>query len=259
MFDVPYCCAFYGHSHAARLFTAYDALVTENGEENIKPIFKFGLLRGLEKMLDDDDDSPDLHTEVRSLIENMNSEPEPEVIVTILKGSATNVFSQPRHPRPFDFILPDMADAGIMAGAEVIPYTLLKRRLAHEMQKGSEEFRHLLTSLAPGKPVYFVPPPPPVSSEEFLCRQTGRLPRQLNAVGVNPRIFRRKFWLAGLDLLRDVAATHGAEVIDLPPEVFDEEGLLAERFWEDASHGNQDYSLLLLKTIDCFIRSKLAR
>lgn len=97
MFDVPYCCAFYGHSHAARLFTAYDALVTENGEENIKPIFKFGLLRGLEKMLDDDDDSPDLHTEVRSLIENMNSEPEPEVIVTILKGSATNVFSQPRH------------------------------------------------------------------------------------------------------------------------------------------------------------------
>jgi hypothetical protein len=257
MFDVPYCCGLFGHSHAARLLGAYHALISREGEANVKPQFKFGLLRSLEEMSDDDSEtSPQRQAALDATVADVLAAPRPDVIVTILKGSATAAFSLPRHPRPFDFVQPGMAAAGLVPEAEVIPYGLVKRLLAHDMANGSDDFLAALARQAPQTPVYVVPPPPPVASEDFLSRQKSAVCQQIAKRGANPRSVRRKFWLAYLEVLKAYADQHGARIIDLPQEAYDGDGFFAECYWDDATHGNAAYSMLMLETIDRTLRER---
>lgn len=99
-------------------------------------------------------------------------------------------------------------------------------------------------------PFVVLPPPPPIESEAFILANPGKFSAKLDKYGVAPAYERLNAWRYQKSLIKNMADACGMRLIDLPKEVYSNEGFLHEQFMgKDPTHGNDAYGELLLNYV----------
>ena len=169
-------------------------------------------------------------------------------IVSCIGGNAHNVIGMVQHPDPYDFVLPTAPDMPLTAGAQVVPYRLVKARLAAAV---IGQLKNLMSLAATG-PVQHIESPPPIYSDDWVLKNGNRLFQDngLGSMGVSPAHLRYKLWDLHSQIFEETAAANGVTFVKSPAGVKDDHGYLREDFSSnDATHANRQYGLALLTEI----------
>lgn len=168
-------------------------------------------------------------------------------LISMMGGGAQTVLSLGRHPRPFDFILPEEANLPLEADVEIVPYDAIRERLIEDWQP-FWRLTELVASLVDG-PVFHVDSPPPISDPAFIAPHIpwDFFPGRLHEVA--PRYHRYRMWRLNTLVMQDYCRKTGIGFICHPPESEDSDGFLQEPFSDDGIHGNACYGALLSNKI----------
>lgn len=112
-----------------------------------------------------------------------------------------------------------------------------------------DEWLSLLKKMIP-LPILVLPPPPPVGDNDWINEHQGTFKAVLERSGVSSPEQRLKLYTAWSDNARRVTLDAGMHFVELPEDVFDESGYLAERYLGDEpSHANVVYGERLLNQL----------
>jgi hypothetical protein len=152
-----------------------------------------------------------------------------------------------RHPRPFDFILPEQPDLPIEPGAELIPSAAIYAVLKLQSERYFEVLERIGTVAA--GPVYQFEPPPPPTDEWMVNKVNAKLRRGRKTGDLPLRFVRYKLWRANSQVVRDRCAEFGVEFVPSPSGAVDEEGFLRGELVANATHANPAYGALVLEQL----------
>lgn len=102
-----------------------------------------------------------------------------------------------------------------------------------------------------------IPPPPPIESEDWIRAHPGGFEERIGQRGVNPAPYRLRAWQLYVRMIREQAARHGLEFVDLPPDVLSGAGFLQEACaGVESSHGNEAYGEAIIRHVIDFMASR---
>lgn len=163
-------------------------------------------------------------------------------------GNEHSAFSIAEHPVPFDVLLgPDDAPCPGDAPRQIVPLSVIERKMADLSWRPEVYCRVLKLALAGPRIVHILPPPP--IADEAQVRGDPEIFGQLFArypVAAAP--LRRKIYQVYCRVLGARMQAAGVEVIGVPPAAV-EDGYLARPYWREATHANQAYGHLLLQML----------
>ncbi len=172
---------------------------------------------------------------IRGLIEGF----EPDALCLCLRGNLHNVIGMVEHPQPFSV-------GGVPCpgeGRQVIPYALMR---AHFRQVAHPELMACLFAAFPRADRLVLNAPPPVADFDHLRKHPGIFAESI-AQGPAPEGLRLFLFALQTDVVRDLAAEHGARFVQSPDRVLDQAGFLASRYFDDdPTHGNDAYGREML-------------
>lgn len=146
-----------------------------------------------------------------------------------------------RHPRPFDFVIPERPDLEPDKAAEILPYHAVHATVRSLAELDIVALRY--TRAAIGGPFYQIETPPPVEQEALIR------PHVTDDAEISSAVFRYKIWLMYTGIIRAEIITQGGIYIPHPIEAVDDRGYLLAEFHKDAVHGNDAYGALVLAQI----------
>jgi hypothetical protein len=171
-----------------------------------------------------------------------------DAMVTVLGGNEHNILGLVRHPRPFDFVLPEQEDLPLDEGAEILPYQLVVETVRRQIKV--YKLLRVLRDLHNG-PMVEVESPPPVPSADHIHAYPKTFADEINNRGVASRFLRYKLWRVRSVLVREFCETIGVEFLRVPSEALDAEGMLLPEGWNaDPTHGNAWYGSCILRALD---------
>jgi hypothetical protein len=158
-------------------------------------------------------------------------------------------------PTPrFDFVLASRPDLPLEADAELLPEAMVR-----------EFFRPSLAILdgmlgqtaQGGDRTFVLGTPPPKNNDDLLRTYIADEPGLVSVAAakgcsiadtpLTAPLTRLKLWSVLQELMAELAHTHGACFIAIPPETQDDLGYLRPEFWEpDVTHANTCYGRLML-------------
>jgi hypothetical protein len=164
--------------------------------------------------------------------------------VSMLGGNDHCVICLANDPRRFDFVLPEEPDLYTDPQAEIIPASLLRVELKRRITRYLDALEAYRAAV-PGRLVH-IESPPPVPSEMFIGSHPDTFGGVLAERGVAPALFRYKMWRLHSGLYREACARLGVEFLPVPREMQDEQGMLVQPAWRDATHANTFYGRYVL-------------
>lgn len=236
----------FGDSHLDAIRSGYDATMLANKTLPVSMIFnRFSGSLGPDR--------------ISCLSEIISSNSPVHAMVCSIDGNAYFVHGAVNNPRRFDLILPHAPDLPVSAGAELIPYDLMREKLVSDL-------RPLMTAVNAvtsrgDVPVYKISPPPPVGNPEAIARAINLIAkrvqgdvwlkwqRDLGTLGVAPPPLRYKLWCALLDAMRQLCREFRIYFIEAPAAAKDSEGFLREEYCLDGFHGNSSYGQLVVQQL----------
>ncbi|MDE1173228.1 MAG: hypothetical protein PW790_06080 [Parvibaculaceae bacterium] len=149
-----------------------------------------------------------------------------------------------RHPRPFDFVLPECPHLPLDEDAEILPLEAVRASLLAITQEYLDLIK-LVRDTATG-PVFHIEAPPPYADATRLLADIpwmffGGMQRQ-----ISPAPFRYKLWRLHTQIVRESCRKQGISFIDHPPESVDGNGFLLPAYYLDSMHVNEAYGALVL-------------
>lgn len=186
---------------------------------------------------------------LRAAIEDQIARHDP-VVVSVVGGNVHNVLTLLRHPRPFDFVLPEEESGPPFdPGAELIPEALVRAVLQARL---SPDFARLRALREVAGPFLQIESPPPVRDAAYIARQAeqafrDRAQGEIAAAGEGVRW---RMWRLSSRLLREAVEAMGSRYLPAPAEARDGEGFLRLDFAADPTHGNLAYGALLIRAIE---------
>ncbi len=179
----------------------------------------------------------------------------PEIAKTLARGSvfsavggaAHNVLAMVRHPRAFDFVLPERPDLPIAPGAEVLPVGAVRGAMAAAVAPYLEVIG-LVCAAASGK-VRHIEAPPPFQDDARVQEDVPWMFFPDLTREVAPAALRYKCWRLHSQLVAQFCASRGVEMLPPPPEAVDGSGYLKPDYYADAMHVNTRYGALVLDQI----------
>ena len=167
--------------------------------------------------------------------------------ITFFGGNGHIVLALSKHPRPFDFVLPERPDLPLEADAEILPYSYISKILLQQM--GSYIWQLIAFRQAISRRCYCVETPPPCGDDQYLRTHLGTyVPDPGNVIG---RDLRWKMWRLHSRLLREICEANDIEFVAVPEAVCDENQFLNPKAYGiDATHGNAWYGEVLLSRFD---------
>ena len=185
---------------------------------------------------------PAIAEDIAKAIEDLR----PVCLITAVLGSGHWVQGMSRHPRPFDFLVPDLPRQPLGDGTELIPYDLMWRQVHTDLdwQFGIVRTVRKLCDL----PVFHIEAPPPVASAELMLRGIAQHEPTRAAMekhGVPDVSFRYKIWWLNDRVARHICTGLGLHYVSGPPVTRDAGGFLDPRFYLDGVHGTDGYGELL--------------
>ena len=187
--------------------------------------------------------------EAVALIEHLP--PTVPVFLSIM-GGYHNLMGLVRQEPNFDFVLKPDAAMADLDFATVVPCRAIADALDFYIQPSS---KYLPIRKAASGPVYLIGTPPPKEQDDFILGRFAQANKQnyrgqnVLEIGLNSARLRLKFWELERERSEHWARAHDIAYLGPPPEAFDANSFLAERYYEDATHANKDYGALVLEQI----------
>lgn len=177
-----------------------------------------------------------------------------DVLVSVIGGNQHAVFSTIRHPQPFDFLLPDEGGQSLpaAAGAELVPYRVLREYFSGWIRQGDGETIGALRRSTSARVVHLLAPPPKRDNGWIeQHHDTFFASEGIGMLGISAPELRMKFWLLQNHAVEDTCSELGIEVIGPPQEACDSDGFLAPNCYAgDATHANVRYGELVLRQLE---------
>lgn len=185
---------------------------------------------------------------LRAAIEDQIARHDP-VVASVAGGNVHNVLALLRHPRPFDFLLPEEHGPPFDPGAELVPSALVRAALQERLVP---DFARLRALREIAGPFVQIESPPPVRDEAYIAERAetafrDRAPGEIAAAGPGVRW---RMWRLSARLLREAAEALDCSYLPAPKAAQDEDGFLRLDFAADPTHGNEAYGALLIRAIE---------
>jgi hypothetical protein len=179
---------------------------------------------------------------------------KPLLICAAWGGNQHYVHGAINHPRPFDFVLPGAPELPLVAGAEVIPYDLLRRCFTHDPIALTLLWKQF--QAACDLPIYHLAAPPSPQSNALIAES---LPVEWRSraeqLGITPPSLRYKLWWLATETMKEISVGAGIRFLWPPEQTIDTEGLLRSEYANDGIHGNSNYGEAVIDQIDALIRA----
>lgn len=187
------------------------------------------------------------NADVLRLIDATVPADQPRHFISMFGGNGHVLLALSKHPRPFDFVLPERPDLPLEPGAEVLPYDYIAEALKPLMLSYIWQMIGLRQAL--GQSIVCVETPPPYGDDAYVSANLGTYIKDpKNIVG---RAMRYKMWRLHSNLLRYFCDACGVEFLAAPEEGIDPEGFLRrEGYGMDATHANAWYGELLVRKFE---------
>jgi hypothetical protein len=185
---------------------------------------------------------------LRAAIQDQIARHDP-IVASVMGGNVHNVLALLRHPRPFDFLLPDEPGPPLDEGAELVPLTLVRAALQARLGPGYARLRALREIAGP---FLQVESPPPVRDADFIARHAEKAFRdraQGEIAAAGPGV-RWRMWRLSSRLLREAVEALGCRYLPAPSAAQDAYGFLRREFAADPTHANEAYGALLIRAIE---------
>ena len=187
------------------------------------------------------------NAEVMRLIDEVVPRDMPRCYVGTLGGNGHVLLALARHPRPFDFILPERPELPRDEAAELLPYEFFLEALKPLMMP--YVWQMVAFRQAIGESFLCVETPPPYGDDSYVATHLGDYVPNPDAIV--SRVSRYKCWRAHSYLLRFFCRHNDVDFLPAPRESMDEEGFLKREFYgADATHGNDRYGQLVVRQIE---------
>jgi hypothetical protein len=157
------------------------------------------------------------------------------VVCSFVGGRYPLAFSLHRHPKPFDFVLPENPELPVESKAELIPVDAMRTVLEGGSRRQLGTFERIVEA-AKGE-VYQFESPPPIR----------RLTVAKDAAA--PAYVRYKLWRLYSTIVREHAERIGANFVARPEAAVDSDGFLLPEYAVSSTHANSAYGALVLKQI----------
>jgi hypothetical protein len=179
---------------------------------------------------------------------------KPLLICAAWGGNQHYVHGVINHPRPFDIVLPRAPELPLMAGAEVIPYDLLRRCFTHDPIALTFLWKQF--QAACDLPIYHLAAPPPPQSSALIAKS---LPAEwrprAEQLGITPPSLRYKLWRLATETMQEISEGAGVRFLWPPEQTIDTDGLLRSEYASDGIHGNSNYGEAIVGQIEALVRA----
>jgi hypothetical protein len=252
---MPAAVAIVGHSHSACVFAALAAgrhyWSAPDGVAirgiNLREVVPGLGLEPRDQIVIEPGAPPRVHPAVAAEIDRL-FEPDASVhFVSMLGGNGHNIVGLIRHEIPFDFVLPEAPDLPLEAGAQVMPYgvmrTILERRVQYE-RSTLVAFRNQY----PG-PFMHIESPPPPRDDQFVAASLDEFFKNRPAGPVVSAALRYKLWRLHSTIVERSCHELGITFVKAPADACDPDGFLDRRAYGNATHGNPWYGGRVLHQI----------
>lgn len=173
------------------------------------------------------------------------------VVVSYIGGNKHNAMSLIAQPVPFDFHVPGREDLGLDETAQFIPEAAIRESLRSRMEGEIKAITLLRRHV--GRRILHAETPPPLGDAAHILASADTFFRQngIADLGVAPPRLRLKTWLLQRRILQDLCRTIDVAYLELPPEVFGEDGLLRrEAYGRDATHANPWFGERVIRHVE---------
>lgn len=166
-------------------------------------------------------------------------------VFSAVGGAAHSVLAMVRHPRPFDFVLPERPDLPLDPEAEILPHGAMRAAMAAPLREYLDIIG-LIRRTATGR-VFHIESPPPLEDGARVLADVPWAFFQGLTRDVSPAPLRWKCWRLHSELVAEYCAGQGIEVLPAPGEAVDARGFLKPELYADAMHVNEGYGALVLR------------
>jgi hypothetical protein len=171
-------------------------------------------------------------------------------VASMMGGNAHNALALVRHPRGYDFRLPDEHQGPpIEDGAEPLPFALARAALAQHLATDFLRLRLLRDVVGP---FVHVESPPPLRDDALIRARADGFFKDaaIDTLGVAPAGLRWRMWRLNSRLFREAVEALGCRFLPVPAAVQDADGFLRPELAADATHGNADYGQILITAVE---------
>ena len=165
-------------------------------------------------------------------------------VFSAVGGAAHNVLAMIRHPRTFDFVLPERPELPLSDGAEILPFGAVRATMAAAVREYLDIIG-LVRRTATG-PVFHLQAPPPLEDGARILDDVPWAFFQGLSREVAPAALRWKCWRLHSTLVEAFCARQGVAVLPAPDGAKDAKGYLRPEHYHDAMHVNARYGALVL-------------
>lgn len=234
-----------GHSHIAALIHGYKVWRESNTGVRVKfiqlhtPEYRPPLLAGA----------------LNPMIDLAIAEGEPHAVLSCVGGNEHNVLGLLNHPVPFDFVLPEQPDLPLDETVDVVPAKIVESWMRARLEQIT--FRILgAVRQSVDSPLFHLESPPPIPSNDFIHSVPDSVFQdRIGDLGVAPAWLRYKLWRLRSSLVQGFASGLGIEIVFVPKNMQDANGMLVESAWQNATHANAHYGQEVLNKAIVQIRS----
>jgi hypothetical protein len=173
-------------------------------------------------------------------------------------GGFHNMLGLVRSDVDFDFLPDFSAVIGDLDVAEIIPWRAMADTFDFYIEPAS---KYLPVKQAARGPVFLIGAPPPKESDAFIMKRFAKSGKQdyrgrnVIEIGLNSPRIRKKLWDLECSRSKKWAEDRGVIYLPAPAESFDDRFFLKECYYEDATHANLGYGILVLEQILDIIKS----
>jgi len=170
-------------------------------------------------------------------------------VASVVGGNVHNVLALIRHPRPYDFLLPDDEGPPLDREVELVPQALVRTTLTARL---APDFARLRALSEIAGAFFHVESPPPVREEAFIAARAETAFRDRgvgDVIAAGPGL-RWRMWRLTSQLMRAAVERMGGHYLSAPSLACNSDGFLNLDFAADPTHGNEAYGELLIRAIE---------
>jgi hypothetical protein len=178
-------------------------------------------------------------------------------VVLVWNGNQANADFLMTPGRPFDLVPRGYGTTSVVAGAQIVPETMLRAHFTPSLQQLGQMLKAL--GRPPGLKRIVLGVQPPLQGEtilrERMRKRSGYFHERARQMGIDAASVpiaaasvRHKLWFVLMGMYREMAESHGALFVPCPSDAIGPDGYLKpELTGIDGTHGNIDYGRMVIE------------
>ncbi|OCJ07722.1 hypothetical protein A6U86_28775 [Rhizobium sp. AC27/96] len=247
-----------GHSHLSSIVLhLHDRPAEVYGGENSIQYYVFDTTRmGVDFLFSIDAGGGHyvLNPEIAVMVDQKVPKDREKIYISMFGGNAHNALTLMEHPRPFDFVLPEIPDLPLDGTAEFVTAAYINKFIAKLAQSYILNMQTLKNST--NGSVFHFESPPPIESNEFILRNLEQWFQNVRDPKISAPYLRYKLWRVHSKIIRDYCSAAGIHFLPTPKSATNQNGFLLEEHGRDSTHAGPSFGGLILKELENHLNVK---